>query len=976
MIRFSITIVFLLLFSTVNAQRYSFLTYSTAQGLPQSQVTSIVQDKQGYLWVGTLGGLAKFNGKDFETFTTQDGLHNYRITFLTFINDVLWIGHEGGVSRMDKKGFKKWSLGNDNRKVNVSDIIEFNGKILIASNGGGLFQVQYNQLKKIRMKDASFERIRDLETINSTLYIGTRGGLISTENLVQFSELPEMLGKSVSSVVKHTNKIYITTFKDGFYCFDTGVKELRMIGEVDLENSLRFCFFDSKGKLWLNTTAGIWRMENEKVDLKLDLANGLPMESIQSVFEDNNRNIWFGSDGKGLVRFTGERFVYYNESSGLASDLILTINQEPNGVFWLGTYDKGLVEMLPNGDFNTYEFEDNTVWASLLNVDGHNWFGTGFGLVAMKNRQKVASYLYEDGTPGDKITAFLKISSRSFYVGGSEGVSLYENGKFERLKTGNIETVRSFCKVNGTTYVGTDKGLFIIEGKRLKPISTINKTIYALTKDDANNLWIGTEEGLYKYDGKEFKLISFSTNAASNIINFLEFEDEKLYVGTNNGLFVFSGLKNEFPKIEKFGIGEGVVNLETNMNSSYIDAKGRLWFGTASGMVCFRTKFKTEIEPHPKLVLRNVLLNYQPFDKEKYVKELDEYGLPKELDLPFSRNNITFELDGISLVNYPGLKFQYRLEGLENDWSPVNSNTNVTYRALPAGTYVFHARSVDSQGKFSDEIHIPFVVRPAFYRTWWFIVLSVGLLLGLIYLYFQMRLRREREANEKEKLVFKSRLLSLEQRSLNASMNRHFIFNSLNSIQYFINTQDKLSANRFLTNFAKLIRKNLDSSEEGNMVALNQELERLQLYLSLESMRFRDRFDFEINCDQEIDQETIIIPAMILQPFVENSVIHGILPDEDKKGHISIDIEKEGDILTISIKDNGIGIENSKKSKSDFDGDHRSQGMEITSKRIDLLNKLSNQKFEIIGPYQMEDDNHRINGTCVTLKIHMENLED
>jgi sensor histidine kinase YesM len=141
-------------------------------------------------------------------------------------------------------------------------------------------------------------------------------------------------------------------------------------------------------------------------------------------------------------------------------------------------------------------------------------------------------------------------------------------------------------------------------------------------------------------------------------------------------------------------------------------------------------------------------------------------------------------------------------------------------------------------------------------------------------------------------------------------------------------------------------------------------------------MRFRDRFDFEINCDQEIDQETIIIPAMILQPFVENSVIHGILPDEDKKGHISIDIEKEGDILTISIKDNGIGIENSKKSKSDFDGDHRSQGMEITSKRIDLLNKLSNQKFEIIGPYQMEDDNHRINGTCVTLKIHMENLED
>jgi len=912
MIRFSITLVFLLLLFSVKAQRYSFLSYSTAQGLPQSQVTSIVQDKQGYLWVGTLGGLAKFNEKDFETYTTQDGLHNYRITFLTFINDELWIGHEGGVSKMDKNGFKKWSLGNDNRKINVSDIIEFNGKILIASNGAGLFQVEGNQLKKVKLKEASFERIRDLETLNSTLYIGTRGGLLSTENLVQFSELPEMLGKSISSVVKHTNKIYITTFKDGFYCYDTGVKHLRIIGEIDKENSLRFCFFDSKGKMWLNTTAGIWRMENEKVDLKLDLANGLPMESIQSVFEDNNRNIWFGSDGKGLVRFTGERFVYFNESSGLSSDLILTINQEPSGVFWLGTYDKGLVEMLPNGQFNTYEFEDNTVWSSLLNVDGYNWFGTGFGLVAMKDRKVVANYLYEDGTPGDKITALLRISNRSFYVGGSEGVSIYENGKFERLKTGDIETVRSFCKVNGTTFVATDKGLFVIEGKQVKPISTINKTIYALTKDDANNLWIGTEEGLYKYDGQEFKSISFSSNAASNIINFLEFEEGKLYVGTNNGLFVFSGLKNEFPKIEKFGIGEGVVNLETNMNSSFIDKKGRLWFGTASGMVCFRTKFKAETEPHPKLILRNVLLNYQPFSKDKNVKELDDYGLPKSLDLPFSRNNITFEMDGISLVNYTGLKFQYRLEGLENDWSPVNNNTNVTYRALPAGEYIFHARSVDSQGKFSDEIHIPFIVRPAFYRTWWFMLLSAGFILALIYLYFQMRLKREREVNEKERLVFKSRLLSLEQRSLNASMNRHFIFNSLNSIQYFINTQDKLSANRFLTNFAKLIRKNLDSSEEGNMVALNQELERLQLYLSLESMRFKDRFDFEINCDEEIDQEAIIIPAMILQPFVENSVIHGILPDEDKKGHISIDVEKVENLLTITIKDNGIGIDNSK----------------------------------------------------------------
>jgi two-component sensor histidine kinase len=313
---------------------------------------------------------------------------------------------------------------------------------------------------------------------------------------------------------------------------------------------------------------------------------------------------------------------------------------------------------------------------------------------------------------------------------------------------------------------------------------------------------------------------------------------------------------------------------------------------------------------------------------------------------------------------------------LEGGWSPPNNNTNITYNALPAGDYIFHGRCIDSRGKFSEEILIPFTIRQAFYRTWWFFLIC-GTILGLLVIgAFRVRLTREREANEKERLEYKSRLLTLEQRSLNASMNRHFIFNSLNSIQYFINTQDKLSANRFLTNFAKLIRKNLDSSEEGNMVTLSQEIERLDLYLSLESMRFKDRFDYKIDCDPAIDLDAVVIPAMILQPFVENSIIHGILPDESKKGNIQIKIYIEEDNMVIEITDNGIGIDQSKKGKSDYDGDHRSQGMEITSKRIELLNKLSDRKFEIKGPFQIEDNYHLIKGTGVILKMQLENLED
>ena len=206
-------------------------------------------------------------------------------------------------------------------------------------------------------------------------------------------------------------------------------------------------------------------------------------------------------------------------------------------------------------------------------------------------------------------------------------------------------------------------------------------------------------------------------------------------------------------------------------------------------------------------------------------------------------------------------------------------------------------------------------------------------------------------------------------------MNRHFIFNSLNSIQYFINTQDRISANRYLTNFAKLIRKNLDSAAEGdNVVTLQQELERLELYLSLEAMRFKDRFTYRIE-NKNIDTEHVKVPAMLLQPFVENSIIHGILPNESKKGEIVISIKSIGGQLEICIDDNGIGIDYSLAKKAAFKGDHKSQGMEITSKRIDLIRKMWNQNYELIGPFQMTNPDSSIKGTRVLIKIPYENLD-
>lgn len=971
-------LVFCVLSGSAFAQRYSFLTYNTEQGLPQSQVTSITQDDFGYLWVGTLGGLSKFNGKDFTSYSTEDGLLNNRITFLTFIDGELWIGHEGGVSRMGNKSIQRWSFGNENKTVKVSKIIRYKGRILIASNGAGIYEVKSGNLIKIPLKNEEYLRVRDLMVVDDALYIGCGDGVLITRDLKSFKPISAVKGYSISGLAISGQSIYITAFLDGLLSYSLKTNQLERVSGIDSTGSLRGCMFDSKNDLWVISTTGVVRLHQGKVDLQLNGKNGLPMESIRTAFEDEDGNYWFGSEGKGLFRFPGEKFVHYNESTGLISDLILNVNQDHLGAMWIGTYDKGLMRMDRTGKIETIPLEASTIWTSLMNIDGFNWFGTGSGLIALDSKGKSKIYLEEDGIPGNKVTTLMKVTSRSFYIGGSDGISFYSKGTFKKLNSGNIETVRDFCRVGNEVYCATDKGFFHIEGNNVVRVKGFDKTIYCLVRDAQNRVWIGTEEGLFIYDGISIRQVTVSKVPSSNFINFINFYEDKLFVGTNNGLYILDNIygKRSSIKVMNFGIGEGVVNLETNLNSSFIDSKGSLWFGTASGLVRSKSRISEIDFSPPKIVLKNILSNYQSFDFLKYAKKLDKNGFPLEMNLPYTKNTITFEIDGISLANYPGLKFQFLLEGLDEQWSPMNANTTMTYNGLAAGDYVLHARSIDSRGKISEEIKFAFTIRQAFYKTWWFIGLLVLTVALIVLRIVQFRLKREREKNEKEKLEFKSRLLTLEQKSLNASMNRHFIFNSLNSIQYFINTQDRLSANKFLTNFAKLIRKNLDSSDDGNMVPLSQELERLELYMSLECMRFKDRFEYSIDVQEDLDTESVIIPAMMLQPFIENSIIHGILPDESKKGLITLSITLNGDMLTIDIQDNGVGIEKSISEKSNYSGDHRSQGMEITSKRIELLRKLSKKKIELIGPVQVLNNDRSIKGTRVTLKIQVENLEN
>lgn len=965
----------LLLCQLTFSQRLFFQSYSTSEGLAQSQVTSICQDSVGYLWIGTLGGISQFNGNSFKNYSTDNGLLNNRINTLTWIGNKLYIGHQGGISVKEKNTFKSIPLSTENNTINVTDIIEFNGRTIIATNGSGIFEVVNYKLKPLRLLHGDYLFVRDMITWKGELYLATRKGIIRTKDLSKIDYFLPQYETSISSMAIRNNQLLVSTFYDGLLIYNKEINAVvgtKFTADGHLFNSISI---DSRNNVWIGTSNGIIKF-NDKEESFINNTVGLPLNIISVIFEDSDHNIWLGTQGKGLVKAAQGDITYFDKNTGLPSDLILSGFQSQDNTYYFGTMDAGVIITNTFKTFKTLPIP-HTVWCSIGDIEDKHWFGTRNGLFSLDRNHKLTEYNLEDGIPGYKITAFHKINASSMYIGGSHGIVKYSNGTFVSIGENGSEigTIRNIIYYKNKLIVATDFGLFTLSpSNQFELIGQFNRTVYSLVKTKSDRLFLGTEDGLYELlASNKIERIRFSGDVASNYINFLSVDGNELLVGTNNGVYLIDTQEKE-RNIKRIGASDGLIDPETNLNSSFIDKKGKLWFGTASALIQLNLdKFNRKRE-NVRIQLKNILLNYEDFSYDKFDAKYTK-GIPQHMQFPYNKNNLQFYFDGVALNNFENISFQYKVDGIDDKWMPLTNVSFITLTGLQAGRYKLHARILLDDGSVMDEIQISFLIHQAFYKTWWFITILSVFLSSIIYLLVRLRFKREQEKNELERTAYKARLVTLEQQSLNASMNRHFIFNSLNSIQYFINISDKLSANKYLSNFAKLIRKNLDSStDESNMETLAEEIERIQLYLSLESLRFKDKFEYTIQTN-DIDLESVKIPSMMIQPFVENSIIHGVLPQFDRMGKIDIILRKEDGQLIIEIKDNGIGIETSIKQKMQFSGDHKSKGMEITMKRIQLLKKVFQQDIDLIGPLQVTDANGNSEGTLVQIKISLINLD-
>lgn len=971
-------------FNQAYAQRHHFVSYSIKDGLAQSQVRDMTQTKDGFIWVATVGGLSRFDGFKFLNYNKSNGLLSNGVYALHEKDSVLWAACSGGLVAISGDSISQFQFDSSLHNVLIFDITSFEGddRLFLATNGRGLLVFEDGKVTQVikGTKDQNF--IRSLCAVEDNLLLGTKDGLLrwSEQGLE-----PMISDISVWSIRLNSGSIWISTNDKGIWHKKVSEAEWSTINIKNgglSSNHARDLAFDTLGNCWIigKHQLAVYHIPSEKVNQVTPIDEDV-WNNLRHVLCDKEGNIWIGTDGTGIAKFTGNAFEIYTTDDGLSSDLVMDISEHSDGSLWFATYGDGAMR-LKDGTWSNFRVADNlnnnTVWC-LLDRPNEVWIGTSDGISIWSDEsQSIKSFPLNDQLSYPKILAMLEDENGNIWIGNRDGVSVYDGTKLttpDAIRGTKIREVKAFLMQSSILYFASSNGLcaYDLTRKKLQLLSEQeglpDRNVSCLTQDQLGNIWIGTGTGIAVYNkaDKLIKPYKLPGGFSSNIVNFILADNmSRLWVGTDNGLFKMN-LQTLYTSDSvawtTYNEHQGVTSSEFNQNAIFQDKENGLWFGTNNGLFRFNgsQEFGLSILP-PSIYISGLHLNHEPLRIDKRV---NDEGI---IEFDARENRLTFYYSAVHFSNPDNIMYSYRLLGSGDDWSPPTKDDHVTFSNMSGGSYQFQVKAKPLGSSWSKVISSREIyIRPPFWLTWWFIG-SVLIILGLIA--FQVHQIREKQRQRKKvinELENKAKILGLEQQTLNAHMNRHFIFNALNSIQYYINTQDRRSANMYLTNFAHLVRKNLDSAQV-DMIYLKDELDRLKLYLKLEHMRFADRFVYEFDVDRSIDQEMVKVPSMILQPFVENSIMHGILPLE-RKGNLYLGIKRVEEGLEFTIRDNGIGISESLKQKEGT-SKHVSNGMKITRQRMELLKKMTGKNYSVIGPFELKDSlSQAIKGTEVRIVL-------
>ena len=980
----------LLLPAYISLSQYSNCAhYSIKDGLPSSKVYSMAQDAKGFIWFGTEAGLVRYDGTNFKVFTTKDGLPDNdvlgllfepqtgRMWIVTFTNEPCYMFNDHFYTKKQDKELAYIEA----KATEYIDACQGTDKAVYLYNANQFYYYENGHIKRIKMDQPRAFGGRNWGAKGFDIL--TAGGVetfsksgIMTRSNLNYEYNASKHGKWIDNnfvLVNRGSLLFYSNPAVGIYL----VKDSIVFGSQDM----------SAGSVIIRShDRYIYNMFGKGV-YSIDTALKGPVHTIwegrvNDFFEDRAGNIWIATNDDGIIVFQKIDFKVYNKQAGIFNDNITALSMNDKNQLLVG-----------NSEGEVYMIEDNTIRKINLSVCGKlerikaitslndNMYMLANNCLLHYNETNDAAFRIPHMAGGEKAMLKLK-NNKALLFGHVTGILYYHlNPGFPRkglkynckLSTEPIDllaaddlysekfiytdqekdtlvTEYSFEKriltlaqhPDGRVFCGTMDGVYIFDTGKLTKVKDsaieMHKRVSSLAFTPDSLLWIGTpSSGILVYNGKKMvgqittdQYISYRGAICRKVIVG---KPNEVWVVTNSGVNKIIYHYNDTLSVDNITpitTEDGLLSDDVNdllVRDSFI------YIATAKGLNIFNENGMMRPKPFP-IYISSIRIN----GADSSIHE-QEYRLSN------TQNNVSISFIGISLLSGGYVRYQYRLLNTSSEWQ-TTTNTSVEFRSLSPNTYTFEVAVLDKFGNRSKGVaRVRFTIRPAFYQTIWFWAAMFILALAIGFYLIRAQFRRQQVRYQKEQQL-NTKIIELEQQALKAQMNPHFIFNCLASIQHFVNKEDGDSANRYLSNFAKLIRKTLDLSGE-QYINLDKEVAYLENYIQMEKLRFQEKFDYKVEVDEDIDTYEVMIPPMLIQPIVENAIRHGLRYREQNDGMLILSFGKEGNNLICNVDDNGIGIKRSKELKTNMHVEYQSKGTKLTESRINAINLISDKKIKL-----------------------------
>jgi ligand-binding sensor domain-containing protein/serine phosphatase RsbU (regulator of sigma subunit) len=726
----------------------SFKHFTREEGLSSNDVHCILEDPRGNIWFGTGWGLNRYDGDSITWYLESDGLSSHEISELMLDSrGNLWIGtDEGGVIKYDGESFINLTEIEGMSGNSIPDMLEDRqGNLWFITWGGGATRFDGETFTHFRAEDGMHNNylISVVEDDQGNIWFGTDDGaaIYDGESFTYITEDEGFSSRYIMADMKdRQGNLWFGTNGGGINKFD-GEKFQHFTEKEGLSsNFAHFIYQDSRDNIWIGTNGGgVSLIPSANDFIHFTDQEGLSNSVVFSLMEDSKGILWFGTRGGGVNMYDGKSFRHLTTDQGLGNDYVLSLMEDGMGSMWFGTYGNGIsrhageIIVVAN---HYHGFSDYSINCMHQDRNGEYWFGTYRGGMTRFNGQDFFHYTEEQGLGSSYVTSIMEDSRGNLWFTTGAGVSMLMN-----------DTIIHYSPREGL----------------------LSNSCKALMEDRHGNIWIGGTKGISVFTGDAF--IQYTEKEGlvnNNVTSIKEYNGNEVWVGTQNGLnrFIFGGddwfdMKDngepEFPLLISYGKQEGLRGINF-YHSSVIDRNNRLWYGSGKNLTMLDlNSFKVPSEA-PAVSLDGIEVKEQALDyrscKDSGKLRMAYSGVagfgnyPMGLEIPHRNNHLTFYFSGIDWSAPQKVRYSYKIEGVDDDWSTSSSEAKADYRNLPYGTHTFKVCAIGEAQQWSDPSLYTFTVLPPWYHTW---LARIAYLISAVVLVFGFVRWRTAQLHERQK---------------------------------------------------------------------------------------------------------------------------------------------------------------------------------------------------------------------------------